>query len=209
MQRPNDVVADLLQEYADLMAITGGEAFKVRVYEKAARSVGGYAQDISGMNPAGLRRIPNVGTSIAAKIDEYLRTGAIHQLEELRGKVPAGVRRLTTIPSLGPKKAMTLYEECGIGSVEGLEAAIRAGRLHGLHGFGAKTEENLLHGIALLHKTGARVRLDVAMEVAEEIVDALSAVPGCERCAYAGSLRRMKDTIGDVDILATAADSAA
>jgi DNA polymerase (family 10) len=209
MQRCNDVVAELLREYADLIAITGGDAFKVRVYEKAARSVGGYAEDLSGLDLSGLRRIPNVGSSIAAKIDEYLRTGAIHQLEELRSRVPAGVRLLTTVPTLGPKKAMFLYEEAGVASIEQLEEAIRAGRLHGLPGFGAKTEENLLHGIELTHKTGARVRLDVAMDVAEEIVRALAAVPGCERCAYAGSLRRMKDTIGDVDVLATAADSAA
>nr|WP_055508697.1 DNA polymerase/3'-5' exonuclease PolX [Nonomuraea pusilla] len=209
MPRCNDAVADLLQEYADLIAITGGEPFKVRVYEKAARSVGGYVQDLSALDDAGLRRIPNVGQSIAAKIEEYLRTGAIHQLEELRAKVPAGVRRLIDVPTLGPKKAMVLYEEVGVRSVEDLEAAIHAGRLQGLHGFGPKTEDNLLHGIALMHKTGARVRLDAAMEVAEAIVAALSDVPGCVRCAYAGSLRRMKDTIGDVDVLATADDSAA
>ncbi|MER7505045.1 DNA polymerase/3'-5' exonuclease PolX [Nonomuraea pusilla] len=209
MPRCNDAVADLLQEYADLIAITGGEPFKVRVYEKAARSVGGYVQDLSALDDAGLRRIPNVGQSIAAKIEEYLRTGAIHQLEELRAKVPAGVRRLIDVPTLGPKKAMVLYEEVGVRSVEDLEAAIHAGRLQGLHGFGPKTEDNLLHGIALMHKTGARVRLDTAMEVAEAIVAALSDVPGCVRCAYAGSLRRMKDTIGDVDVLATADDSAA
>lgn len=207
MQRCNDVVAEVLQEYADLIAITGGDAFKVRVYEKAARSVAGYALDIAGLDLEGLRRIPGVGVSIAAKIDEYLRTGSVHQLEELRAKVPAGVRLLTTVPSLGPRKAMILYEDAGIGSVEELEAAIRAGGLHGLRGFGPKSEENLLHGIEVMHKTGARVRLDVAMEVAEQVVDALSAVPGCERCAYAGSLRRMKDTIGDVDVLATATGS--
>ncbi|WP_240196930.1 helix-hairpin-helix domain-containing protein [Nonomuraea lactucae] len=119
--------AELLQEYADLIAITGGDAFKVRVYEKAARSVDGYAQDISGLHLAGLRRIPGVGTSIAAKIDEYVRTGSIHQLEELRETMPAGVRLLTTIPSLGPKKAMILYEEAGIGSVEDRRQSAGAG----------------------------------------------------------------------------------
>lgn len=209
MRRCNEEVAGLLQEYADLIAITGGDAFKVRVYEKAARSVGGYGRDIDGMDAAELRAIPNVGESIAAKIEEYLRTGSIHRLEELRTKIPAGVRMLTTIPTLGPKKAMLLYQERGIDSIEKLEDAIRAGDLRGLHGFGPKTEENLLHGIEVMRKTGSRVHIGTAMAVAEEIVPALSAVPGCERCAYAGSLRRMKDTIGDVDVLATAKDPAA
>jgi DNA polymerase (family 10) len=202
----NDEVAELLQEYADLIAITGGDAFKVRVYEKAARSVGGYGQDISGLDERELRRIPNVGASIAAKIEEFLHTGAIHQLEELRLKIPAGVRQLITIPSLGPKKAMLLHRERGIDSIESLEWAIRAGDLQGLHGFGAKTEENLLHGIELMSKSGRRVHIDVALEVAEEIVARLSHVPACGRCAYAGSVRRMKDTIGDVDVLTTADD---
>ena len=208
MVRVNDEVAAVLQEYADLMAITGGDAFRVRTYEKAARSVGGYPDDISQLDEKGLRQIPNVGASIAAKIEEYLRTRVIHQLEELRAKVPAGVRRLTTIPTLGPKKAMVLYEELGIDSVGALEEAIRGGKLAGLRGFGAKTEENLLHGIELMNKSGQRVRLDVAMNLAEEIVAALSPVPGCQQVTYAGSLRRMRDTIGDIDILATAADSA-
>ncbi|MEV0970802.1 DNA polymerase/3'-5' exonuclease PolX [Microtetraspora glauca] len=209
MERSNDQVADLLQEYADLIAITGGDAFRVRVYEKAARSVGGYARDISNMDAGELRRIPNVGTSIAAKIDEFLHTGAIHQLEELRTKIPAGVRMLTLIPSLGPKKAVTLYHELGIDSIESLEAAIRAGLLHGLHGFGPKTEENLLHGIELMHKAGERVDLGIGMSAAEEIIASLRQVPGCERCVYAGSLRRMKDTIGDIDVLATSCEPAA
>ncbi|HYA49710.1 MAG TPA: DNA polymerase/3'-5' exonuclease PolX, partial [Streptosporangiaceae bacterium] len=183
-------------------------AFRVRSYERAARSVAGYPEDVSRLDEAGLRQIPNVGASIAAKIDEQLRTGVIHQLEELRAKVPAGVRRLTTIPTCGPKKAMELYEELGIDSVDALEEAIRGGKLAGLRGFGAKTEENLLHGIALMQKAGQRVRLDVAMDLAEEITAALSPVPGCQRVSYAGSLRRMRDTVGDIDILATAADSA-
>ncbi|MBP2703919.1 DNA polymerase/3'-5' exonuclease PolX [Microbispora sp. RL4-1S] len=208
MERMNDEVAALLQEYADLIAITGGDAFKIRVYEKAARSVGGFAQDIAGLDERGLRRIPNVGASIAAKIDEYAHTGAIHQLEELRARVPAGVRLLTTIPTLGPKKAMVLYRERGIDSVESLERAIHAGALQGLPGFGARTEENLLHGIQVLGKTGRRVHIGLAMPLAEDIVARLAAVPGCDRCAYAGSLRRMKDTIGDIDVLATADDSA-
>ncbi len=207
MARMNDEVAAVLQEYADLTAITGGDGFRVRTYEKAARSVGGYPEDISRLEAEGLRRIPNVGASIAEKIDEYLRTGVIHQLEELRAKIPAGVRRLTTIPTLGPKKAVVLYEQLGIDSVDALEAAIRAEKLAGLRGFGAKTVESLLHGIELMSKAGERVNVGVAMDLAEEIIAVLSPVSGCRRCAFAGSLRRMRDTVGDIDILATAVDS--
>jgi DNA polymerase (family X) len=200
--RTNDEVADLLTEYADLTSITGGDRFRIRTYERAARSVAGYPVDLDTLDGKGLREIPNVGSSLAAKIEEYLQTGAIASLEELRAKVPAGVRRLTEIPGLGPKRAMALYTDLGIDSVTGLAAAIRDGKLADLAGFGAKSEENLLRGIELLEKAQGRVTLDVATELAEDLVARLSAVAGCERCGYAGSLRRMKDTIGDVDILA-------
>ncbi len=200
--RTNDEVATLLEEYADLLAITGGDAFRIRSYEKAARSVAGYPDDLATLDAEALGRIPNVGKAIAAKIAEYLRTGGIHQLEELRAKVPAGVRRLTEVPGLGPKRAMVLYTERGIDSVDGLAAAIDAGRLDGLRGFGPKTEENLRRGIEVIRKTGDRVLLDEAMDLAEELTGLLASVPGCQRVGYAGSLRRMRDTIGDVDILA-------
>ncbi|MFI7642868.1 DNA polymerase/3'-5' exonuclease PolX [Nonomuraea sp. NPDC049400] len=203
MARTNDDVAAMLEEYADLLAITGGEDFKIRVYQKAARSIGAHVPDIAGYDAAELRQITNVGESIAKKVAEYLRSGTVAQLEELRGRIPAGVRALTRIPALGPKRAMVLHQRLGVDSPESLESAIHAGALHGLPGFGAKTEENLLHGIALLRDAGERVQLGVAMPLAEDIVAALRAVGGCHRCGYAGSLRRMKDTIGDIDILAT------
>jgi DNA polymerase (family 10) len=204
--RTNDEVAALLAEYADLLAITGGDAFRIRSYEKAARSVGGYPDDLARVDPAELDQIPNVGRAIAAKIRDYLGTGHIRQLDALRGKVPDGVRRLTEVAGLGPKRAMVLYAERGIHSVDELEAAIAAGRLEGLAGFGPKSEENLLRGIELIRKSAGRSRIDTAMDLAAELMARLSAVPGCTRCAYAGSLRRMRDTIGDVDILAVAAD---
>src|SRR5262245_59277492 len=109
--RPNEQVAELLQEYADLISITGGEAFKARVYERAARSVAGYPDDLSTLDAAELTKIPNVGTSLADKIAEYLHDGRIEALERLRGKVPAGVRQLMDIPTLGPKRAMQLHLE--------------------------------------------------------------------------------------------------
>src|SRR5690606_17781198 len=137
---------------------------------------------------------------------DYTRTGTIRQVEELRARIPAGVRALTAIPTLGPKKALVLYEELGVSSVDELEAAIRAGRLRGLKGFGPKTEENILRGIELMRGSRERVLLDAAAGVADEVVEVLSALPQVERCAPAGSLRRMRETVGDVDVLAASRD---
>ena len=210
MPRANDTVAALLEELADLLSITGGaDPFKIRAYDKAARAVAGYHADVSTLDAAGVGEIPNVGKSISAKIVEYLQTGAIATLEELRTRIPPGARQLIDIPGLGPKKAVTLSKELGVSSIDELAQAIEAGRLDGLAGFGPKTAENILHGIELLRRNEGRVLIDTAMGLAEEIVAALSQVPGCVECTYAGSLRRVRDTIGDIDILAAADDSAA
>lgn len=206
MSGTNEEVAALLQELADLISITGGDAFKVRAYEKAARALRDHPEDLAQLGPAGLKQIPNVGQAIAKKIQDYLDTGTIRQVDELRAQIPPGVRELTRIPTLGPRKAILLCERLGIGSVAELAEAIEQGRLKGLKGFGPKTEANLLHGIELLRQTKGRVLIDTAMALAETIVGRLSRVAGCERCAYAGSLRRMRDTIGDIDVLAASAD---
>src|SRR5919201_5760583 len=108
MARANDAVEALLREYADLLAISGGDAFRVRTYEKAARSVGGYHTDLATLDRDGLLKIPNVGGSTADKIVEALQTGSFRQLEDLRGQGPASVREMTFIPTLGPKKAIML-----------------------------------------------------------------------------------------------------
>jgi DNA polymerase (family 10) len=208
MARSNDEVAALFQEYADLIAITGGDAFKARVYEKAARAIGGHHTDVSTLDAKGLQEIPNVGKSIAEKVVEYFRSGHVSAIEEARSKIPAGVRRLTAIPTLGPKKALTLYEELSVSSIDELVDAIHAERLRDLKGFGPKTEENILHGVELLQSSGERVLLDVAMDLADDIVAELSRVTGCRRCTYAGSLRRFRETIGDIDVLAAAGRSA-
>ncbi|MCP2260666.1 DNA polymerase (family 10) [Streptoalloteichus tenebrarius] len=206
MARPNEEVEALLQEYADLISITGGDAFKARAYEKAARAVGGYHEDVSRLDPKALREIPHVGRSIADKVEEYLRTGHVAAVDELRARIPAGVREMTAIPGLGPRRAMMLFRERGISSVEELVEAVTAGRLRDLRGFGEKTEENILHGVAVMRQAGGRVLLNVAMDLAEEVVAELSAVTGCARCAYAGSLRRYRETIGDIDVLSAADD---
>ncbi|MBL1107635.1 DNA polymerase/3'-5' exonuclease PolX [Streptomyces sp. 5-8] len=208
MARPNAEVEALLQEYADLIAITGGDAFKARAYEKAARAIGGYPADISTLDADGLREIPNVGRSIAEKVTEYLRTGRIALVEERRARIPAGVRELITIPTLGPKKALRLYEDLHISSVSELAAAVEADALADLKGFGEKTQDNIRHGIELLRRAGARVPLAPATDTAEGIVAELSGVTGCRRCAYAGSLRRMRETVGDLDVLVAAERSA-
>lgn len=207
MARSNDEVAALFAEYAALISITGGDAFRARVYEKAARAIGGHHADLSGLDAKGLQEIPNVGRSIAEKIVEYLGTGEVAAVEELRARIPDGVRRLTAIPALGPKKAMAVYEELGVSSIDELADAIHEERLRDLKGFGPRTEEKILQGIELLRSAGDRVLIDAATDVAEGIVARLSQVRGCRKCAYAGSLRRGRETIGDVDVLAAAEDS--
>ena len=202
----NEEISGLLREYAELTQITGGDVFRARNYEKAARSVRGWADDISQLDAKALRAIPGVGASIAAKIAEYRETGSIRALDELRAKIPAGVLELTRVPGLGPKRALQLNRDLGVQSVDDLAAAIKAGRLDGLAGFGAKSEERVAAGIEVYRQGRERVLLDVALRTATEMVDALT--PLSERCAYAGSLRRWRETIGDIDILAAAGDSA-
>jgi len=202
----NEEIAGLLREYAELTQITGGDVFRARNYEKAARSVRGWGDDVGQLDATALRAIPGVGASIAAKIAEYRQSGSIRALDELRAKIPPGVLELTRVPGLGPKRALQLNRDLGVESVDDLAAAIKAGRLDGLAGFGAKSEERIAAGIEVYRQGRERVLLDVALRTATEMVDALT--PLSQRCAYAGSLRRWRETIGDIDILAAADDSA-
>lgn len=202
----NEEIAGLLREYAELTQITGGDVFRARNYEKAARSVRGWADDIGQLDVTALRAIPGVGASIAAKIAEYRESGSIRALDELRAKIPPGVLELTRVPGLGPKRALQLSRDLGVQSVDDLAAAIKAGRLDGLAGFGAKSEERIAAGIEVYRQGRERMLLDVALHRATEMVDTLT--PLSQRCAYAGSLRRWRETIGDIDILAAADDSA-
>ncbi|MFJ4796657.1 DNA polymerase/3'-5' exonuclease PolX [Kitasatospora purpeofusca] len=208
MARLNDKVRELLQEYADLISITGGDAFRARAYEKAARAVGGHPADIDGLDVKGLQQIPGVGRSTAEKIAEYLTGGRIEALETLRAEIPSGVRAMMSVPGVGPKRALALYRDLGIASVDELAEAIRADRLSEVPGLGERSGEKILHGIELVRQSGGRTLLDAATALADRIVEAIAAVPGCTRCAHAGSLRRMRETVGDIDVLATAEDSA-
>ncbi|MDH6108219.1 DNA polymerase (family 10) [Kitasatospora sp. MAP12-15] len=209
MVRLNDEVEALLHEYSDLILLTGGDAFRARSYEKAARAVGGYHEDLARLDAKGLLEIPNVGKSIAEKITEQLTTGRIGALEQLRAKVPDGLREIMAIPTVGPKKAALIHRELGVSTVAELVEAASSDRLNDLRGLGERTAENILHGIEQLRQNSGRTLLNAATELAESLVGELSRVRGCVRCGYAGSLRRMRETVGDLDILAAAEDSSA
>jgi DNA polymerase (family 10) len=202
--RTNDLVEQVLQEYADLLSIVGDDAFKPRAYEKAARAIGGYPDDLEELDERGVLAIPGIGKSIAAKVSEYLRSGTFADLDAVRAQVPEGVRAMTAIPGFGPKKAMTVYRELGIGSVDELVGAAERGELAALKGFSRATERNVLDGARRLEASGGRVLVNAALEVAEELLARLREIPGVGRAAFAGSLRRMAETIGDVDLLVAA-----
>jgi DNA polymerase (family 10) len=204
--RSNDAVEAMLLEYADLLSIVSGDPYKPRAYEKAARSVGGYHADLAGLDEKGILAIPNVGRSIADKIVEFLSAGTFAELDELRGKIPPGVREMTALPGFGPKKAMFVYQELGIASVEDLVAAATEGSLRGLKGFSRKTEENILAGVVRARESGGRTQIDVALELAELLLERLGTIASVRRTEVAGSLRRMAETIGDVDLLVASDD---
>jgi DNA polymerase (family X) len=206
MARSNDEVARAFEEFADLLAIVSGDPYKPRAYEKAARSIGGYAHELRGLDEAGILAIPNVGKSIAEKVHAVLETGSFPELDDLRAQVPPGVREMTAIPGFGPKKAVVVYRELGIKDLDALVAAATEGRLRGLKGFSAKTEENVLQAVERASRDTGRVHIDVALDVAETFLGRLREVRGVRRAEYAGSLRRMAETIGDVDLLVASDD---
>src|SRR5918994_3835018 len=207
MPRANDAIEAMLTEYADLLSILFEDPYKPRAYEKAARAVGGYPVDLEGKDLPEILKIPSVGRSIGEKIHEFLTTGTLAELDGLREKIPPGVLDLMSIPGLGPKKAMVLYQELGVGSVDELVAAIDEDRVAALPRFGAKTQENIARGIRQMRSAGGRVKIDVALGVADTFLELLGALPEARRVAYAGSLRRMKETIGDVDLLVAGSDA--
>jgi DNA polymerase (family 10) len=208
MPRTNEQVETLLYEFAELLAISGSDPYKPRSYEKAARSIGGYHADLKDLDLKGILAIPNVGKSIGEKVQEYLQSGTIQAVEDIRAQIPAGVRQLMLIPTLGPKKALALHDELGIGSIEELQDAVQEHRLEGVKGFGAKTEENILRGIRQLQEAGDRVLVGVAMDLAEEILGELDQLQEVLKATYAGSLRRMAETIGDIDVLVASENAA-
>jgi DNA polymerase (family X) len=207
MPRSNDAVEAALLEYAELLSITSSDPYKPRSYEKAARSIGGYHADVATLDARGILGIPNVGKSIGEKVSEFLASGRIGALEELRELIPDGVRQMMGVPGLGPKKANVLYHELGISSVEQLLDAVEEHRLADLKGFGPKTEGNIRRGIAQISTSGGRVLVSLALDVAEELLAELRGLKQVRRADYAGSLRRMAETIGDLDLLVAGTDA--
>mgnify|MGYP005810062351 CR=1 FL=1 len=202
--RSNDVAAGTLQELADLIAISGGDPYRVRAYEKASRAVGGYPLDLDGLDRKGLIAIPAVGAHTADKLLELRQTGRIAALEELHAQLPAGLRALLGIPGLGPKRAHQVYVELGISSMPELLNALHDEQLRNLKGWGETSEHNLARAIRQMQEMGGRVPLPVAIDIAEELATRLGALPQVSRVDYAGSLRRMRDTVGDIDLLVAA-----
>lgn len=199
--RSNDAVGEALSELAELLALAGEDPFRVRAYEKAARAVAEYPVAVDGLDDKALDDIPGVGSHIAGKIRELLGTGRIGDLDDLRARVPAGLRVLLDVPGLGPKRARQVYEQLGIASLPELLDALRDERLRTLRGWGPTSEENLRRSIRQAQQAGARMQIGVALDIAEELVTGLQQSPAVQVAAFAGSLRRMCETIGDVDLL--------
>ena len=209
MSWTNEDVAARFTEIATLLRLRGEDAFRVRAYERAAGVIGAAAVDLSTLDPAEIAGLKGIGKSTADKIAEYLETGTIAMLEELRGDLPPGLLQLIRIPGLGPKTAKLLHDELGIDSLEGLRTALEAQALRDLPGLGPKTEENLRESIARMGaKDDGRVPAADAIGVAQELVARLRSLPGVVDAAYAGSLRRMRETVGDIDVLVASADPA-
>ena len=204
----NEELARLFSEMAELLELTGETGFRVRAYDRGARALSGHGADLSSLSERELAAIPGVGKAIAAKVREYLDTGRVAKLEELRAQVPPGLRALVRVPGLGPAKARLVHERLGVSSPEELAGAVAAGRVAGLPGMGQRTEANLRRALERMSKPGDGIPLAVARPVAETLRDRLAGVAGVERVEVAGSLRRMKAAVHDIDLLAAATDPA-
>ena len=199
----NRRVAAVLYEVAELLNAKG-ERFKPQAYAKAARAVETLQEDVAAVSGRGeLEEIPGVGTHIAAKIREVVETGGLAYLEKLQQDLPAGVRELSEVEGIGPKRAQVLAKELGITTVRGLEEAATAGRVRDLPGFGEQSEKRILATLKARQGGGTRFLLGDILPVADGIVAQLGRNPATRRISVAGSIRRRKETIGDVDIVAT------
>jgi len=204
----NRRIAEVLSQIASLLEIKGENPFKVRAYERAADTIAGLTEEVAVLRARGeLRSLPGVGASIAEKIEELLATGKCTHHQELLAEFPPSLLEMLRIPEVGPKTVKLLYETLGINTVADLEAAARGGRLRNIKGLGEKTEANLLKGIERMRRFAERFPLAIAYPVAMEIVEALCRRAPVDQIQPAGSLRRMKDTIGDADILVTSTDA--
>ncbi len=202
----NGQIADVFDEVADLLEFQGANAFRVRAYRQGARTIREMQQSAAAVSKEGLETLitlPGIGKDLAAKCLELVQTGTLQMLEALRLEIPATVLALMRIPGLGPKKAAALHRELGISDLTQLKSACDSGQVASLKGFGAATQKNILEGIAFAATADQRLRWADAEPLVRELIDFLRAGnPGIQLEA-AGSFRRGKETIGDVDLLAT------
>jgi DNA polymerase (family 10) len=200
----NFEIARLFYEMANLLEIRNESVFRVRAYQRAAQTLETLTEDVAAVaRRRELTKLPGIGKDLASVVDEYLRTGTIARLESLRGGLPATFLGLLEIRGLGPRTAKALWDELGVDSVERLEELCRSGAIIGHAGIRAKTCRNILDGIARWKAGRTRMLLSTARGIARRVADVLQAHGGVDRVEIAGSARRMRETVKDIDILAT------
>jgi DNA polymerase (family 10) len=204
----NPEVAQVFEEIADLLELQGADAFRVRAYRNGARVIRDLSQPLAelvGEDGKKLESLAGIGKSLAGKIKTIFETGDLPQRQELRQQVPPGLRDLLNLPGLGPKKAQVLYREFKVSSLDDLRRVAEQHLIRNLAGFGEKTEQKILESLENVEQEGRRVYLSEAKVYAEAVVDHLKKVPGVQRVEVAGSYRRRRETVGDLDVLATCA----
>lgn len=202
----NTDIARIFNEIADMLEIKGGDRFRIRSYRNAAVAIEGLPESLAALHEKhGLEHIPGIGQSTRAKIEELLTTGRCARHRELAAEVPSGLLEVIKVAGIGPKKANALYRELGVKDLKSLEKAARKGALREITGFGELTEKKILRGLAELKSFGGRFGLHVALRRAEKLTGLIAKLPGVDKAVPAGSLRRWRETIGDIDILVTCA----
>jgi DNA polymerase (family 10) len=204
----NVEIARALREVADLLEVRGENPFKVRAYRNAARTIEGLTRPLAELvrEGADLEELPSIGKDMAGYITELVRTGRLRRLEELERKIPHGVAELMRLEGVGPKKAMTLHRELGIRTIDDLARALDEGEVEKLPGFGKRSAEKLRRAIRDYRRHLERYKLSDAEQLIRPILDYMRGAPGLRELEVAGSYRRRVETIGDVDILAAAAE---
>jgi len=204
----NSQVAAIFDEIADILEIQGENVFRIRSYRNAARGVGDLADRLEDLVAAGkdLTDLAGIGESLAEKIHEILASGTCKTLQDLRRQLPPHLTDLLKVKGLGPKRAKILYEKLHIKSLAGLKRAAAAGKIRAVEGMGEKTEQNILRGLATLQAEAGRISVREAAEHADSIRSHLESAKGVRRAEVAGSFRRRRETIGDLDVLMEATD---
>ncbi len=199
----NQQIARMFDEMADILEIRGENVFRIRAYRRAAQNIDGLPKDVSQMTEDELLAVPGIGKDLAGKIRQYVDSGKMETYDELRKKVPEGLTLLLSVPGLGPKTAQLLFDRLQIKDIDDLERLAREHRLSGLPGIKDKTEENILKGIDMLRRGKERLPIGRILPAAEEILSHLRKKAPVHELTLAGSLRRWKETVKDIDILAT------